>query len=30
VLYGQGLTFDPTGALFGFAALTAGLRIVLS
>lgn len=29
-LYGQGVTLDPAGALFGAAAMTAGLRIVLS
>ncbi len=30
VLFGQGLTLDPVGALFGIGALTGGLRIVLS
>lgn len=29
-LHGQGVTLDPAGALFGAAALTAGLRITLS
>lgn len=30
VLFGQGITLEPGGALFGLGALTAGLRIVLS
>jgi hypothetical protein len=30
LLHGQGVTLDPNGALFGAAAMTAGLRITLS